>query len=136
MIDGLKSLFMSEVRKMRYKCLDEFLSTKLEENACLERHLANMHRIHANLVHVWGFHVTNKFAVDGVLHSLPPGYGDLVKEYVMEEKMFTFHGILAELRTLKVEPIAREVIDGEGIFDIRTINIFFLTNACCGLLSI
>ena len=79
MIDGLKSLFVAEVRKMRYKCLDEFLSTKLEENTCLERHLENMHRIHANLVHVWGYHVTNKFAVDGVLRSLPPSYRDLVK---------------------------------------------------------
>jgi hypothetical protein len=34
----------------------------------------------------------------------------------MEEKLFTFHGILAELRTLKVEPKAGEVINGEGIY--------------------
>ena len=29
-----------------------------------------------------------------------------------------------KLRTLKVEPIAGEVIDGEGIFDIHVINVF------------
>jgi hypothetical protein len=51
------------------------------------------------------------FSLDGVLRSLPPIYGELVKDYIMKENMFTFHGILAELRTLKVEPIAREVID-------------------------
>ena len=51
MVDALKALFISQVRVMKYECLDEFLSTKMEENTCLESHLANMHRIHGRLVH-------------------------------------------------------------------------------------
>ena len=68
--------------------------------------------------------MTYNFAIDGVLHSLPPIYKDVVLGYVMRGESFTFHEFLAELRTLRVEPIAGEVIDGAGIFDIRVINVF------------
>ena len=47
----------------------------------------------------------------------------------------TFHEFLAKLRTLKVDPIAGEVIDEEGIFDIQVINVF-MTNTYGSLLSI
>jgi hypothetical protein len=68
--------------------------------------------------------MTKRFLVDGVLRSLPPNYIDHVMVYVMWEESFTFHAFLDELRNLKVEPIAGEVIDGEGIYDIRVINVF------------
>ncbi|KAM0931168.1 hypothetical protein ACQ4PT_000508 [Festuca glaucescens] len=55
MVDALNALFISLVRVMKYECLDEFLSTKMEENTCLESHLANMHRIHGRLVHDWDY---------------------------------------------------------------------------------
>ena len=45
----------------------------------------------------------------------------------MRGKSFTFHEFLTELRTLKVEPIAGEVIGGAGIFDICVINVFWQT---------
>ena len=66
----------------------------------------------------------DSFAIDGVLHSIPLVYKDVVLGYVMRGESFTFHEFLAELRTLKVEPIAGEVIEGAGIFDIRVINVF------------
>ena len=135
MVDELKALFISQVRVMKYEYLDEFLSTKMEENTCLESHLANMHRIHGPLVHDWDDWIIVGFAIDGVLRSLPPSYKDHVKDYVMREESFTFHAFLAKLRTLKVEPIAGEVIDEEGIYDIRVINVFPL-NTCHGLPSI
>ena len=78
MVDALKALFISQVGVMKYECLDEFLSTKMEENTCLESHLANIHRIHGRLVHVWDYWMSNRFAVDGVLRSLPPSYKDHV----------------------------------------------------------
>jgi hypothetical protein len=124
MIDEIKVLFVSEVMKIRYKCLDDFLSTKMEENVFLERHVVNMYRIQASLVHVWDYRMTNRFAVAEVLRSLPPIYKDHVMGYVMEEKMFTFHGIVIKLRTLRVVPIVGEVIDGEGIYGMRVINVF------------
>jgi len=135
MVDELKALFISQVRVMKYEYLDEFLSTKMEENTCLESHLANMHRIHGRLVHDLDYWMTDRFAIDGVLRSLPPSYKDHVLGYVMREESFTFHAFLAELRTLKVEPIAGEVIDGEGIFDIHVINVF-MTNTYGSLLNI
>ena len=49
MVDELKTLFAPQVKLMKYECLNEFLSTKMEENTCLESHLANLHRIHRRL---------------------------------------------------------------------------------------
>jgi hypothetical protein len=89
----------------------------MEENTGLESHLASMHRIHGCLVDDWDYWMTDRFAVDGVLRSLPPSYKDHVLDYVNKDKLFTFHVFLAELRTLKVEPIAGEVIDRECIYD-------------------
>jgi hypothetical protein len=40
---------------------------------------------------------------------------------------FTFYGLLARLRTLKVEPLAGKVLNREGIFDIQVINILCQT---------
>jgi hypothetical protein len=48
-------------------------------------------------------------------------------EYVTGQKSFTSHEFLAEFRTLKVEPIAREVIGGDGIYDIQVIDVFLKT---------
>ena len=49
MVDELKALFAPQVRVMKYEYLDKFLSTKMEENTCLESHLATMHGIHGRL---------------------------------------------------------------------------------------
>ena len=49
MVGELKALFASQVRVMKYEYLDKFLSTKMEENTCLESHLATMHGIHGRL---------------------------------------------------------------------------------------
>ena len=52
--------------------MNEFLSLKMEENTCLEQHLRKMHEIHHRLVLVWDYLITDEFAMDGVLRSLPP----------------------------------------------------------------
>ena len=109
---------------MKFECLDEFLSIKMEENTCLESHLANMHRIHERLTVELDYWIRDEFAVEGVLRSLPPSYKSVVLGYVMRRDSITFHELLAELSTLKVEPIAGEVVDVEGIFYIHVINIF------------
>ena len=43
MVLGLKALFISQVRIMKHEWLDKFLSQKMEENTCLDSHLAIMH---------------------------------------------------------------------------------------------
>jgi len=111
MVDGLKALFISQVRVMKFEYLDKFFSTKMEENTCLDSHLATMHGIHARLTGDLDYWMADELAIDGVLRSLPPSYKESVLGYVMRRDSLTFHEFLAELRTLKVEPIAGEVID-------------------------
>ena len=135
MVGELKALFASQVRVMKCEYLDKFLSMKMEENTCLESHLATMHRIHGCLTTDSDYWMTDEIAIDGVLSSLPPSYKDFVIGYVMRGESFTFHEFLTRLRTVKVDPVAVEVIDGEGIFDIQVINVFML-NTYSSLLSI
>ena len=66
------------------------------------------------------------FAITGVLRSLPPSYKDFVHGYVARGESFTFHEFVAKLRSVKVEPIAGEIIDGEGIYDIPVVNVYSL----------
>ena len=54
-INGLKILFGAQVRVAGYECLDEFLSTVMEEKTCLDQHLVWMHEIHRRLTHVWNY---------------------------------------------------------------------------------
>jgi hypothetical protein len=71
-VDELKALFISLVIIMKYEWLDEFLSTKLEENTCLESYLAEMHGTHGCLVHVLDYRMTYRFEIDGMMCLLPP----------------------------------------------------------------
>ena len=41
-VDELKEMFIAQVRVVRFECLNEFLSLKMEENTCLEQHLRKM----------------------------------------------------------------------------------------------
>jgi len=117
-VDELKTEFDDQVRMVKYECLDKFLSCKMEENTCLESHLRLMHRIHEELTVDWDYWMTDQFAIDGVLRSLPPSYKEVVRGYVMGGITRTFHQFVSQLRTVKVEPIAGEIIDETGIFDI------------------
>ena len=51
-VDELKRRFIAQVRVERFEVLDEFLSTKMEENTCLEQHLRKMHRLYYTHVDV------------------------------------------------------------------------------------
>ena len=135
MVDGLKALFASQVRIMKYELLDKFLSAEMEENTCLESHLVTMQRIHGCLTRDLDYWMTDEIAIDGVMCSLPPSCKDFVISYIMRGESFTFHEFMAQLRTAKADQVAGEVIDGEGIFDIHIINVFML-NTYSSLLSI
>ena len=123
-INRLKILFGAQVRVARFECLDEFLSTMMEEKTCLDQHLVRMHEIHRHLTHVWDYWMANETAMDVVLRSLPLSYKSYVRDFVMKGEEFTFFAFLARLRTAKVEPIEAEIIDPEGIYDIQFISVF------------
>ena len=42
----------------------------------------------------------------------------------MRGESLTFIEFMNQIRNVRVEPIAGEIIDGEGIFDIHVINVF------------
>ena len=88
----------------------------MEENTCLEQHLRKMHRIYYTLVDVWNYEMTNDLAIDGVLRSLPPSFKNYVRDYVMGRDPITFCEFVSRLRHVKVEPIAGEVLNAEGIY--------------------
>ena len=115
-VNELKSKFIAQVRVVRFEVLDEFLSTRMEENTGLEQHLRKMHRLYYTLVDVWNYEMTDDLAIDGVLRSLPPSFKNYVRDYVMERDSITFCEFVSRLRHVKVEPIAGGVVNAEGIF--------------------
>jgi hypothetical protein len=59
------------VRLMGHKCLDEFLSCKMEEHGCVGLHLAKMLRIHIRLTVELEFDLSDDIAKSVVLRLLP-----------------------------------------------------------------
>ena len=125
-VDELKSMFVAQFRVARFELEDEFLSTKMEEHTCLETHVAKMHGIHQRLVEDFDYWSTDEFAITGVLRSLPPSYKDFVHSYVGRGETSHFHEFMVKLRFVKVEPVAGEIIDREGIYDILVVNVYSL----------
>ena len=66
-VGELKNRFSAQVRIVRFKCLNGFLSLKMEENTCLEQHLRKVHKMYYILVLVWNHEMNGDFAIDGVL---------------------------------------------------------------------
>jgi hypothetical protein len=100
---------------MKCECMDKFFSIKLEENICLKSHTAT----------VMGFmcasptrttRMTNVIMIDSMLCGLPPIYNNIVIGYAMQGESFTFHGLRTHLRTMKVDPIAREIVNPEKVY--------------------
>ena len=54
--------------------------------------------------------MTDEFAIDGVLRSLPPSFKNYVRDYVMGRDSITFCEFVSRLRHVKVEPIEGEVV--------------------------
>ena len=71
MIEELKEIFAPQVRVMKYQYFSHFISARMEENSSLEEHLDIMINYHEHLVDL-DYGMTEIFAIDGVLHSLPP----------------------------------------------------------------
>ena len=59
----LKNRFIAQVRIARFDGPNEFLSTKMEENSCLEQHLRKMHKMYYTLVDVWNYEMNDDFEI-------------------------------------------------------------------------
>ena len=72
-IDDLMSVrFWRQIALMKRKCLDEFLSCKMEEHTCVRAHLAKMDEIFHRLTVVFNYWTTDIFGISVILHSLTP----------------------------------------------------------------
>jgi hypothetical protein len=111
MIFLLKEMFSSQVRRMAHVWFCRFHSQMMEENTCLQTHLAIMHRIHKRLTDDLNHEMTHAHAIWVLLGSLPPSYAKVVAGYLERDESLTFNEFLARLRNVVVDPIAGEVID-------------------------
>src|ERR1044072_9525178 len=86
MIDTLKTMFVREFKVARFELESKFLSTKMEERTSLGDHLDRMHEMYLTLVEDYEYwtmneSTTEEFAINTLLHSLPPSYGDYAHGY-------------------------------------------------------
>ena len=93
-----------------------------------------MYEHHKCLTVNWDYWMEEAFTIDVVLRSLSPSYRGVVSGYVVRCESLTFAEFISQLRTVQVQPIAGEIIDGEGIFDIHVINVFQTLIAVFGYL--
>ena len=90
----------------------------MEDNTCLEAHLTRMLDAYEYLTEVWNDWIDDSFAIKAVLHSLPPSFKEIKATYIPQVDQLSFNKFLRELMMVKVKPIAGEIIDSTGIFDI------------------
>ena len=115
-VTELKKMFIAQVRIARFEGLNEYLSTKMEERDCLEEHLKKMYRIYYTLVDAWDVEMSDEFAIDGLLRSLPPSFKNCVRDYVMKRDSITYSELVSRLRRVVRDPLAEGVNNAEGIF--------------------
>jgi hypothetical protein len=114
---------------MGHECLNEFLSSKMEEHECVGLHLTKMLTIHRCLTVELGFDLTDYIAKSVVLRSLPPSYKSFVKRFLRKAKPVNLHQLMARIRIHEIEPSHMEIIDLIGICDIQCYKCFINTYA-------
>ena len=87
MVNELKALLYRKSEVMKYEHLDKLLSIEIEGCTCLESHMAIMNGIHGRLTSDMDYWMTDSFAIDRVLHLLPPVYKDVVLGFVMRGEL-------------------------------------------------
>ena len=120
-MERLRAEFLNELKKIHYDYWDEFVSTMMEQNTCLKTHLTRMYDIYELLTEVWGDWMDDSFATKAVLRLLPPSYKEIKANYIPQSHHLSFNKFLSEIMRVRVEPIAGEIIDSTGIFDILII---------------
>jgi hypothetical protein len=114
---------------MVYDCLNEFYTLKMEKHTSVGLHLAKMHGIHRHLILEFDHEIPDPLANGAVLRSLPPSYRSFIEDFGMGSESFTFHELVARVRSLMVESIQGEIVDPTGICDIQCYKCFINTYA-------
>jgi hypothetical protein len=96
-ISDLKEIFEPEVRFMGHECLNEFLSCKMEEHACVGFHIAKMLRLHRRQ--------TDDLAKSVVMRSLPPNYKSFIKRFLRRAEPVNLHQLMARIMLHEVGPL-------------------------------
>ena len=108
----------------QFEYFDKFLSTMMEENTDVGTHLDLMEDIYDFLTEGLDYWIPSDQAVSMLLCSLPPSYSSFVDGFVREIYWASFHQVKRKIRDLEVDPVAGEVIEGQGIFDIlKVLNV-------------
>src|ERR1043165_4749426 len=133
MMDTLKTMFIREFRVARFELESKFLSKKMEERTSLGDHLDKMHEMYLTLVEDYEYwkmneSTTEEFAINTLLHSLPPSYGDYVHGHVGSGANMSLQNFMTDLLAADIAPIEdAKVVDGEGIYLIYFINVCSLS---------
>ena len=96
MINALKSMFETQARTERYQVSRALLGCKLAEGAPLSPHLIKVVGYVQSLERL-GFPLSEEFATDVILNSLPSAYGAFISNYHMhgmDKKVTELHGML------------------------------------------
>ena len=97
----------------------------MEDNTSLKTHLSRMYATYGLLTELWADWMDDSFVINAVFRSLPLSYKKTKANYIPQSHHLSFNQFLNEIEMVKVEPIAGEIIDLAGIFDILIIiNVF------------
>jgi hypothetical protein len=95
-IAALKSMFETQARTERYNVSRALLGCKLNNGDPLSPHVIKMIGYVQSLERL-GFPLSDEFATDVIMHSLPSVYGTFISNYhlhTMDKKLTKLHGIL------------------------------------------
>ena len=96
MIESLKSMFQAQAKTKRYQVSQALLGCKLKDDDPLSLHVIKMVGYVQSLDRL-GFLVSEEFAMDIILNSLPSAYGPFILNYHMhgmDKKLTELHGML------------------------------------------
>ena len=98
MIESLKSMFQAQAKTERYQVSQALLSCKLKDGDPLSPHVIKMVGYVQSLERL-GYPISEEFATDIILNSLPSAYGQFISNYHMhgmDKKLTELHGMLKQ----------------------------------------
>src|SRR5215216_5456419 len=98
MIESLKSMFQAQAKTERYQVSQALLSCKLKDGDPLSPHVIKMVGYVQSLERL-GYPISEEFATDIILNSLPSAYGKFISNYHMhgmDKKLTELHGMLKQ----------------------------------------
>ncbi len=98
MIESLKIMFQAQAKTERYQVSQALLSCKLKDGDPLSPHVIKMVGYVQSLERL-GYPISEEFATDIILNSLPSAYGQFISNYHMhgmDKKLTELHGMLKQ----------------------------------------